>query len=115
MKRAIPILILIVGLVIIGIGVYPYLKKPDPPVPVIVESKPKSKDISDTYGIVRGTVFNKKTHVVFGDGFLQEAGFTSFDGLIFDVMNKLPPNLTLPDGRPLTEKERYIIEHRKVN
>ena len=55
-----------------------------------------STDLSDTYGIVRGTVFNKKTHVVFQtpQEFFAESGQTSFEGLKLDTRARFPS-----DGR----------------
>jgi len=53
-------------------------------------------DLSETYGILRWTVFNKKTHVVFQtpQEFFTDSGLTSFEGLKFDTHARFPA-----DGR----------------
>lgn len=60
-----------------------------------------TNDVSDTYGNVNGTIFNKKTHVVFAtpEEFFRDSGRTSFVGLIFDNVPRLPDDAVMVDGR----------------
>jgi hypothetical protein len=61
-------------------------------------------DLSDTYGIVRNVIFNKKTLVVFvtPEQFFNDSGKSSFDGLVYDRRSSLPAGLKFVDGRSLT-------------
>lgn len=79
------------------------------------DSKKVSKsgnDLSDTYGIVKNTIFNKKTMVVFlsPNEFFADSGKTSFDGLKYDNLNALPPGLKYVNGRALTPADYKKIQ-----
>jgi len=71
-------------------------------------------NLSETYGIVNGTIFNKKTKVVFtsAEEFFADSGRKSFDGLTYDRMTSLPPGLRFADGRGLTEADYRRIQGR---
>jgi hypothetical protein len=60
-----------------------------------------NNDVSDTYGNVNGTIFNKKTHVVFAtpEEFFKDSGRNSFVGLIFDNVPRLPDDAVMVNGR----------------
>jgi DNA-binding winged helix-turn-helix (wHTH) protein len=70
-------------------------------------------DLSETYGRVNMTIFNKKTRVVFADPheFFQDSGVTSFDWPIkFEEFTELPADLRRLDGKELTPESRRVIE-----
>jgi hypothetical protein len=69
------------------------------------------QDLSETYGKVNRTIFNKKTHVVFStpQEFFADAGVNSFDNLKFDEVLLLPTSPCLVNGRRLTNKEIAAI------
>jgi hypothetical protein len=85
--------------------------------PTKIPNEPKisGNDLSDTYGIVNGTIFNKKTHVVFAtpQEFFRDSGKTSFANLIFDRSVRLPRDLYFVDGRKLTQQQIDGIENPK--
>ena len=86
---------LIVVLVLGTIG-YIASQQTPPPNQAYTSASANVIDISGTYGILRGTVFNKKTHVVFQtpQEFFTDSGQSSFDGLKFDTHARFPA-----DGR----------------
>ena len=69
-------------------------------------------DLSDTYGRVNLTIFNKKTRVVFAkpQEFFSDSGVHSFDHVRFDDVGYLPRDLRLVDGRRLTSQDIVLIE-----
>lgn len=69
-------------------------------------------DLSATYGKVNHTVFNKKTRVIFAtpQEFFDDSGVSSFEGLKFDELRRLPVDLRLVNGRRMTRVEADIIE-----
>lgn len=84
-----------------------------PPSPRPRDNCPRrSVDLSATYGRVNGTIFNKKTRVVFSKPheFFSDAGVGSFANLRFDDQHHLPTDLRLVNGRRLTREEIAFIE-----
>jgi len=71
-------------------------------------------DLSGTYGIVGNVIFNKNTGVVFTSPsqFFKDSGKTSFDGLIYDRMESLPPGLQFVNGRKLTDADYRRLQRR---
>ena len=76
--------------------------------------KKDPNNLSETYGIVNGTIFNKKTKVVFtsAEEFFADSGKKSFDGLTYDHMTSLPPGLRFADGHSLAEADYRRIQGR---
>jgi hypothetical protein len=69
-----------------------------------VRAAPQSRplhDISGMYGNANGTIFNKKSRVVFAtpEEFFRDSGRNSFEGLIFDNVSRLPDDVVMVDGR----------------
>lgn len=93
----------------------------DRPAPVTQKPPPQPQgdapnrviDLSDTYGRVHMTVFNKKTRVVFATPyeFFQDSGVTSFDIPIkFEEFSQLPPDLRRWDGKQVSPEAKKAIE-----
>lgn len=80
----------------------------------LIPSTTGQTDLSDTYGIVGDTLFNKKTKVVFvtPEEFFADSGKSSFDGLTYDRMSSLPLGLQFVNGRKLTEVDYRRIQGR---
>lgn len=71
-------------------------------------------DLSDTYGYLKPYIFNKKTLVIFTTPaqFFADAGRSSFVGLKYDMVSRLPSGLHFVDGRALTAADVARIEGR---
>jgi hypothetical protein len=69
---------------------------------------PRPFDVSDTYGNANGTIFNKKTRVAFAtpEEFFRDSGRTSFVGLVFDDVSRMPDDVVLVDGRSAMRPNR---------
>jgi hypothetical protein len=80
-----------------------------------VSSNKNPNDLSETYGIINATIFNKKTGVVFKspEEFFRDSSKTSFANLIYDNVSRLPSNARFVNGRKLTQKQIYDIENPK--
>lgn len=106
-----------IGALLIAIGLYQISRKQ-----TVVIASPQAAsspmarpgDLTDTYGIVNETVYNKKTNVAFenAEQFFHESGYSSFNGLVMDRQKRLPPGLKFVDGRPLTPKDYKDAEGR---
>lgn len=101
--------IILIGLMLLGLGLYSvFHKDPAPTASASPSTTPTNpNDLSETYGIYKGTVYNKKTMVVFAtrDEFFIDSGKNTFDGLIFDHVPNLPDGLKFVDGRPVKQDD----------
>lgn len=91
----------------------PATQEPQTPPRPLGDAPHRVIDLSDTYGRVHMTVFNKKTRVVFATPheFFQDSGVTSFDIPIkFEEFSQLPLDLRRRDGKQVTPEAKKAIE-----
>ena len=128
-------LIAFTGIIFVSVGVYRWTHPPTysikevmgwsdsdtpstsspTPTPTPVRENKSPNDLSDTYGIVGRTIFNKKTKVVFltDKEFFKDSGKKSFERLKYERFTSLPRGLKFVNGKSVLPEEYLILEKGK--